>query len=537
MKQAQAIGRRQAHCAIIAAAFGAALGVSSHASAATYYWDTNNETAGGGTAGAANGTWATGVATWSNNIPDGTGTPVNWATGNDAVFSAGTDVTSATATLTGNLTVISMTVEEGNVTINPTATQNITLSGGGITVAGGSTLTTNTILASGGGAINKQGTGVWQIGNSVNPVQTHVINAGTIRLTQGSANATTAAIANGGSLQINANGTFDVNSRREVVNTYKLYGGTILSSTNSDNNANLDDDPQIGIQAVTGGTYDLQKGTISVGLYGLMPANKTTNDTVTLSGRSMSMTGPTNVDGGRLIVTGQNSIAFTDTALTTTPITTVNNGGTLAVSGTAVDNNSYQDTGKIGRLVVNSGGTVDPGTEAGTLGAMLVRGGASDGFTLNSGGTLQIDIAGATAGSGYDQVRVTTPGTAAPGSTTAVSLAGNLNVSVLGGYQPADGQLFFILTQDLSTIATVPATSDPQVGNVSGTFAGLADGSLFTSGGVDFRISYFGDSANNLFTGGNDVVLQAVVVPEPSSIAIIGAAALLLARRQRRSSN
>lgn len=67
---------------------------------------------------------------------------------------------------------------------------------------------------------------------------------------------------------------------------------------------------------------------------------------------------------------------------------------------------------------------------------------------------------------------------------------------------------------------------------MSGTFAGLAQGSTFNIGAYSFQISYGGDSVSGTFTGGNDVLLMAV--PEPGFEYLLGCGALLLLHRVRR---
>jgi len=71
--------------------------------------------------------------------------------------------------------------------------------------------------------------------------------------------------------------------------------------------------------------------------------------------------------------------------------------------------------------------------------------------------------------------------------TGNVSLAGNLNVTLLNGFTPSDGDSFEIINNQ---------GSNP----VSGHFAGLPRGGTFTLGGKTFHITYVGGD-------GNDVVL------------------------------
>lgn len=198
--------------------------------------------------------------------------------------------------------------------------------------------------------------------------------------------------------------------------------------------------------------------------------------TLTLSGTS-TYTGATTVSGGSLVVNG---------SISTSMLTTVQTGATLSGSGSTGD------------LTVASGGTVSPGNSPGTLSV-----GDTD---LQLGSTLAIELNGATAGTGYDQLNVT-------GSAT---LAGLLSLTT--GFTPTNGALFFILLND-------------DTDAINGTFAGLSNNSTFSSGGQSFQISYFGDSGTNSFTGGNDAVLMAI--PEPSAALLGGFGLLALMRRRR----
>lgn len=197
---------------------------------------------------------------------------------------------------------------------------------------------------------------------------------------------------------------------------------------------------------------------------------------LTLAGTS-TYTGATTVNGGSLVVNG---------SISTSLLTTVQTGATLSGSGTTGD------------LTVSSGGTVSPGNSPGTLTV-----GDTD---LQLGSTLAIELNGTTVGTGYDQLNVT--GTA--------TLAGLLSLTT--SFTPANGALFFILRND-------------DTDAISGTFAGLSNESILSSGGQSFQISYFGDSGTNSFTGGNDAVLMAI--PEPS-VTLLGGIGLLALMRRRR---
>ncbi len=112
-------------------------------------------------------------------------------------------------------------------------------------------------------------------------------------------------------------------------------------------------------------------------------------------------------------------------------------------------------------------------------------------YDLQAGATLVLELAGLTAGAGYDQVDV--DGT--------VSLGGDLDL--LLGFAPAIDDIFTIIDNDGADAVT-------------DTFAGLAEGdevsALSDGRSYDFRITYQGND-------GNDVVLRAV--PEPGTLALL----------------
>jgi hypothetical protein len=112
------------------------------------------------------------------------------------------------------------------------------------------------------------------------------------------------------------------------------------------------------------------------------------------------------------------------------------------------------------------------------------------------------------------------------GATNTVNLAGATLNAVLG-YDPAANDRLFIV--------------DNQTNNaVSGTFAGLPSGSTFqltnpgTGHSFNATIFYAADTSSMGLTGGNDVVIQFMPVPEPAAVFVFAAAGLVAARGWRR---
>jgi hypothetical protein len=142
------------------------------------------------------------------------------------------------------------------------------------------------------------------------------------------------------------------------------------------------------------------------------------------------------------------------------------NGNTLtASSSVTADQVSF----------VNTGGTPSTVVVAGAYQAHSTTVSVPVAFT----GTLYEDIAGLTTGTQYDQITLSNGG--------AVTLGGPLQVVLTPGFTPQHGNQFTLLANP---------TSNP----ISGTFAGLPEGTVFSQNGAEYRISYQGGA-------GHDVVL------------------------------
>ncbi len=204
--------------------------------------------------------------------------------------------------------------------------------------------------------------------------------------------------------------------------------------------------------------------------------NKDGDGTLVLSSLTNSYTGPTNVNKGTLVISGN---------ISTSLLTTVAAGATITGSGTT------------GALTVL--GDINPGNSPGIL---------TTTGNFNLSGTYNAELDGTTVGTGYDQIDV----------TGTVTLRGVLNL--ITSFTATNDDLFFLIKND-GTDAII------------GTFAGLADGASFFAGTQKYQISYFGnaEAATPTFTGGNDVALMAI--PEPSAALLGGLGLLALLRRRR----
>ncbi len=326
-----------------------------------------------------------------------------------------------------------------------------------------------------------------------------VITAGN-RLTLGNNLALQNSALNVGSAGGNFSLAAGTNSGRIVDETEAsspTFGGligsrnliSVFSASAGNNETNLAASAVTGftLNVGTGNTYTYS-GAIggfgagaSGGTGGASTLTKTGDGTQILSGTS-SYTGATTVSGGTLVVNGSISSSI---------LTTVQSGGTIGGSGT------------VGALTIDSGGFINPGNSPGILNT----------GNYTQSGLYTAEINGLSAGTQHDQINVV-------GSVTITG--GSLSTLFSGSY--AESDLIFILLNDGADA-------------ISGTFSGLAQGSTVTSyGGYNWQISYSADSAGfGSFTGGNDIALMAVVIPEPGA-ALLGGIGLLmlLMRRSRR---
>jgi hypothetical protein len=153
---------------------------------------------------------------------------------------------------------------------------------------------------------------------------------------------------------------------------------------------------------------------------------------------------------------------------------TVLDGGSISTTTTlAIQGGSLSGAGTI-QGDINNAGQVSPGFSPGTITIV-------GDYTQTDSGAYAVEIGGLTPGNQYDQLAV----------SGHVVLSGALSVALVNGFVPHVGDTFAIL-HDTSGTA------------VSGTFAGLADGTIINS---RFRINYVS----------GDVILT-FVLPPPSSL-------------------
>jgi fibronectin-binding autotransporter adhesin len=221
-------------------------------------------------------------------------------------------------------------------------------------------------------------------------------------------------------------------------------------------------------------------------------SGKKTNDLLKTGSGQLELTGTNTYEGativreGTLFVNGNNATSF---------LHDVMSGGTLGGNGI------------LGDIRIGSGGTLAPGAQSGLASILSTK----NLILIDGTSQFRVDIGGLTAGgdtaAGFDRVSVT--GSVILGNS-------DLILTLTNGYVPADGNIFFLILNDLA---------DP----VQGQFS---DGTFTTDGAHPFAISYTANSATGLMTGGNDIAVQ--YIPEPSSTLLLGLGALALARRRRK---
>ena len=246
-------------------------------------------------------------------------------------------------------------------------------------------------------------------------------------------------------------------------------------------------------------TFNVAKGAVPGGVDLLVSGGITTNSPygggggIVKSGAGLlSLTGSNSYSGNTTVSAGTLKVANAAGSATGSGAVTVDAGATL--SGAGIIGGPLEIAGELGPgdspeiLTVNNQVTFEPGS------------------------AFNAEVAGTTAGSGYDQLTTTGP----------VSLAGSLNLT-FGTFTPTAHDMLFLI-------------NNTGLGATSGTFQYADNSEIGSFDGFNWYITYeANDAATPSLTGGNDVAIY--TVPEPATLALlaVGAIALLgCAWRQRR---
>lgn len=432
------------------------------------------------------------VYTWT-----GSGANANWSTA--ANWSGGA---APTGVSTDQLVFASTGSQHTNTNDLTGATfGKITLSGNDYTITGNSITLSPGTNSTAFDATNTSGTNVFNLAITVgsNGEKFQTASGGTLNLGGN--------IALNNSLVITGSGAVNASGVISGSGGITLPGSTSVTVSFSGSNTYSGTTTQDGGTLKLGSNSALGTGTLDIGS-GNDPSiqadgsSRSFSNSLTISGdfkisgsNDLTFSGSVSLSGSPDAIINNTGLSIVSGAISgSSRVITKDGSGTLLLDSTSnsfrganVDAGILGGVGTIGNssgtLVVNSGGTVDPGspnTATGILGSTSVN--------FHSGSTYQVQTNGTTAGSGYDQLDV----------TGSVTLGGTLTVSAVG-FTPSSGSTFTIIKND-GTDA------------VSGTFVGLSEGALFSADGVTFQISYVGGS-------GNDVVLtaSAPVVTAPSN--------------------
>jgi autotransporter-associated beta strand protein len=188
---------------ILATALAMALAIKP-AKAADAYWDTNADTAGAGAT--PTGIWGTDNY-WSTSA-DGDVATAAWTAGDVAIFSAGTDATSAyTVTLNGTQVIGGLTVQEGTPTISGGVALELNAAATSFAITG--TANISSVITGTGFGIAKSGAGLLSLTGANTFTGKTSITEGTISIAadSGLGTAPIAAVADqltldGGTLRV-----------------------------------------------------------------------------------------------------------------------------------------------------------------------------------------------------------------------------------------------------------------------------------------------------------------------------------------------
>jgi fibronectin-binding autotransporter adhesin len=516
--------------------------------AADLYWDTDGAIAG---SGAATGTWGTDLFWSADPTGANVGSPVLTATTSgvdDLFFSAGTNGTDGTVTVSGSQTARKLTFEEGAITLtggtltlaggggltvlagsgNPTISSNLTISGGNtFDVGSGRTLTLGATTRNSGSTLNVQGSGsvIFTSGSLSNRIVgpwasfgtststsyatadaiTGVVSALTYAAsptaTQGtSAAASTDVISTASPGTVNytlsAEGTLGANAS---INTLRWTGGagTLTTSTTFTTKGILNAGTGLLTfsgpvrSASSGNTTEMVVNTANNDILfdGLLTGTitKTGSGTMTLGGAAAHSLGGITVNEGILVTDRSGTLGL--------PSATINSGGTLRF-GSADDFNTSAS------LTVNAGGTLDlnafndriTNLSAGgsittaSSGSNIINSGALATLTLN--GNL-LSPSGATMSIG-NNVTISKAGTFNIGTTAGADLGGNIIINSGG-------------------TVTVSTTTNSLVINGVGTNVTVNTGGTFSlpAGTGSIVVGQLGSANNTLNVAGGTVTTGA----------------------------
>ncbi len=380
--------------------------------------------------------------------------------------------------LVGNTVNSDFTINTGATVTSSGGTADILGNGNGITgtlIIAGGTYNANNALSLGNAASNGNGTLTLNTGSA------------TINSLNFNSNATHNSIVNlnGGTLTLNAI-TYTATATNRVFN----FDGGQLVAGGGLTFANLTTNVKNGGAKINTNGFNstISSNLVNFGGTSTGGLTKSGIGTLTLSG-SNNYAGPTNVNGGTLLVNN----------------TTGSGTGTGAVTVNAA---TLGGTGSIGGAVtVNSGGTLAPGASIESL--------AAGALTLNNGSTFAYEL---------DTVSI---------NGDLLKVNGALDINATSTLSLAD------LSASTALLAGIKLTLINYSGAWNtGTFTSFADDATFVLGLNTWQINYNDITGGTNFSGEQTLAnfVTITVVPEPTSLTMLGLGAMGLLKRRRRSS-
>jgi hypothetical protein len=410
---------------------------------------------------------------------------------------------------------------------------NVTLSGGTLgLVCNNDLLYGNVTISSNGGTVN--------LGDYYNPTIGHTVTisgtgggslqgAGSLTLIGATIPTNTASLT----LTGNANsfsGAITITTHATLVSQAQQgYGNTFGTNTITFNNGYL-------LIADNGGSGT---GVANTPLSGY-------NNNLVLNGPgTITMGGST---GSSSNTTG-NTVPFNNVALynNTTLTANVYNQYSIGIYGLRIGG-TLSGGGTLGGTVpITVTGAVVPGDQPAILNITNTKFSFSGGTNATYSPEINRNLGagwqgGSTtnAGISYDQINMVA-------GTGLVMNGAMLNVRMTGGTNSiAAGDEFFLVNQTVaaasgSSFATVVdftenSITTPETSIGTDPTDNALEYSDPTNPNIEYEVDYVGNIANGALTGGNDVVLDVVSVPEPSVLGLLALGGMgLLARRRRRT--